>query len=200
MVHHILQLRIQNGKNVRGEEHPCSKTIQYLFGSYNTHVRPENKQCKTIHKLTSYYKNYRKRDKFYQINANDQRDTNGISSNNSLAVEQAKSALLELIYIISKYRNIAQDVTHRTGNIYIIKLCLTLIWVRPPPPPPPHVGFPFCPIVYNIIRLLGRVYHFSLLICYPCSSSLRSSKGCNFGILQHSVRFYQKHFCQILYL
>ena len=26
-----------------------------------------------------------------------------------------------------------------------------------------------CPIVYNIIRLLGRIYHFSLLICYPCS-------------------------------
>ena len=26
-------------ENVRGEEHPCIKSIQYLFGSYNTHVR-----------------------------------------------------------------------------------------------------------------------------------------------------------------
>ena len=26
------------------------------------------------------------------------------------------------------------------------------------------------PTLYVIIRLLGRVYHFSLLICYPCSS------------------------------
>ena len=26
-----------------------------------------------------------------------------------------------------------------------------------------------CPTLYIIIRLLGRVYHFSLLICYPCS-------------------------------
>ena len=29
-----------------------------------------------------------------------------------------------------------------------------------------------CPIVYNIIRLLGWVYHFSWLICYPCSLHL----------------------------
>ena len=31
-----------------------------------------------------------------------------------------------------------------------------------------------CLALYIIIELLGRVYHFSLLICYPCSSSLKN--------------------------
>ena len=33
-----------------------------------------------------YYENYRKGDKFHQINANDQRDTDGDRGNESLAV------------------------------------------------------------------------------------------------------------------
>ena len=30
------------------------------------------------------------------------------------------------------------------------------------------------PTIYIIIRLLSRVYHFSLLICFPCSSFIKT--------------------------
>ena len=134
MVRHILQLRIQKGKNVRDEEYPCSKSIQYLFGSNSTHVRPEKKiqkKCKRIRKLATYYKGYRKGEKFFQINANDRRGKDGNRGNESFTINPG-CRVSQYQHYQSQYTsflNIVQDVTHRTGNIYIVKLCLTLILV-----------------------------------------------------------------------
>ena len=49
-------------------------------------VKKMQKQSKRIRKLATYYKNYKKDDQFCQINANDQRQTDGNKGEESLAV------------------------------------------------------------------------------------------------------------------
>ena len=44
------------------------------------------KKCKRIRKLATYYKGYRKGEKFFQINANDRRGKDGNRGNESFTI------------------------------------------------------------------------------------------------------------------